>query len=98
MTPKIYAFINSQLEDGSAMANALAEDGTLLVQAIASSVGEALFKVGVGSDWYSDVYADHYPNGYEIEHVSAPLQDHAGLMAAYAKHCAFPCADLARPS
>lgn len=80
--PKIYAFVNGHWGGGDMVALAVAEDGTVLAQHVSSSPSWAQHDMGVTSDWKHDKYAEHYPDGFEIEWVDKP-KEHLGLMAAF---------------
>lgn len=82
---KIYCFSNT-LDGGDGQAYAMAEDGTVLAMHWCSHEGYVSGDLGVteGSrpDLY-DLYAKHYPNGYEMEFI--PVKDfesHEGLRKA----------------
>lgn len=83
--PKVYAFINGTFGSDDFTVFAIAEDGTLLASHMSSSHGWAKHDIGVTSDWKHDQYAEHYPDGYEVEWVDDP-RGHAGLMAAYERN------------
>jgi hypothetical protein len=65
---------------------ALAEDGTGLAGHICSSHDWAPHDMGIAPDgWKRDIYAAHYPQGFEMIWVDDPTPGkHAGLDAAYA--------------
>lgn len=81
---KIYAFVNG--EWGSDLVGvAIAEDGMVLAQHVSSSESWVWHDLGVGSTRQHDHYAEHYPNGFEVEYVPMEQRDsHAGLQAALA--------------
>ena len=83
MKPKIYVLCNSCAPQWHA-AMAMAEDGTCLAAHVCSSHGFIPHDMGIDEDgWKRDLYAKHYPGGFEVEWVEKP-REHAGLMAAYA--------------
>ena len=83
--PRIYVLCNSCSEDWHE-AMALAEDGTYLAGHVCSSHGFIPHDMGIDPNgWKRDIYAQHYPDGFEVEWVESPRQ-HAGLMEAYRKN------------
>jgi len=84
--PKIYAFSNV-VGGGDGTALAMAEDGTVLGSHWCSSEYYVPHDLGVQEGSRPDrhiTYAEHYPDGYEMEFVpSARVRSHAGLMAAF---------------
>lgn len=94
--PKVYVFCNSCSHEWHEMM-AMAEDGTCLAGHICSIHGWAWHDMGIDRDgWKRDLYATHYPNGFDVEWVDNP-RDHAGLMAAYAKNQAKRSGELEVP-
>jgi hypothetical protein len=83
--PKIYCFSNAK-GGGDGPAYAMAEDGTVLGSHYCSNERYAVGDLGVTSGSRPDrhkTYANHYPNGYEMEFVYAKdINGHAGLQAA----------------
>jgi hypothetical protein len=71
--PKIYlmAFESNALGSGYS-GQAVAEDGTGICGHYSSSLHFAKHDMGLTSDWKHDLYAKHYPNGYELEWVDNP--------------------------
>lgn len=68
---KIFAFVNGMYPMGYVGA-AIAEDGTILpVSHCSSSVSRARRDMGADGHctWKHDVYAAHYPDGFEVEWV-----------------------------
>ncbi|MGA0595644.1 hypothetical protein [Enterovirga sp. CN4-39] len=69
--PKVYAFVNGSGPMGYFGA-AIAEDGTVLPAGHCSSA-PFWARHDMGADghctWKHDVYAAHYPNGFEVEWV-----------------------------
>lgn len=65
MKKKIFCFINSN-SLGWVIPVALAEDGHCLASHCSSSEGWAYSDIGMNSDRKHDVYAKHYPEGYEL--------------------------------
>lgn len=69
--PKIFAFINGG-SPGWYSGAAIAEDGTVLPAShVSSSPGWARHDMGANgqSEWKHDVYAAHYPDGFQVEWV-----------------------------
>jgi hypothetical protein len=91
--PKIYVFCNGCSRQWHSFV-ALAEDGTGLTGHICSHHGYAAHDMGVIPEseggWKHDIYAKHYPDGYEVEYVEvtskADADRHPGLVAAFAKN------------
>ncbi|NYS09352.1 hypothetical protein PBR31_00060 [Xanthomonas phage PBR31] len=87
MKPKIYAFSNV-VGGGDGPAYAMAEDGTVLGSHWCSNESYVLADLGVTEGARPDrhkTYAEHYPDGYEMEFVaSRDVPSHAGLQAAFA--------------
>jgi hypothetical protein len=88
--PKIFVFCNGCSPQWHSFV-ALAEDGTGLTGHICSSHGWAAHDMGVDEDgWKRDIYAKHYPDGFEVEYVEitckADVDKHPGLVAAFAKN------------
>ena len=84
--PKIFVFCNGCLPGWHSFA-AIAEDGAVLAGHVCSDHGWAHHDMGVNEDgWKRDLYAAHYPNGFEVEYVEvyskADVAAHAGLTAA----------------
>lgn len=86
-TPKIYVWCNNCAPEWHS-AIAMAEDGHVLAGHVCSSHGFIMHDMGVDEDgWKRDKYAEHYPDGFEVEYVdNARIREHAGAMAAYAKN------------
>lgn len=83
---KIYVFCNNRGCDGRGdwheMA-AYAEDGTYLAGHLCSHHGWAAHDMGIHPDgWKRDLYAAHYPDGFEVVWVQEPAT-HEGLQAAF---------------
>jgi hypothetical protein len=89
--PRIFAFVNGGIP-GLLHVVALAEDGSCLAGHGSSNVEWARHDIGIGSDWKHDLYAAHYPAGYEVEWVDDP-PSHPECAAAIAKANAGPLAD-----
>ena len=90
--PKIFVFCNSCSPQWHNFV-ALAEDGVGLAGHVCSNHGYAAHDMGVNEDgWKRDIYAQHYPNGFEVEYVEvnskADAEAHPGLRAAFAAHAA----------
>jgi hypothetical protein len=85
--PKIYAFSNV-VGGGDGIAYAMAEDGTILGSHWCSHEGYVPMDLGVTEGSRPDLhvkYAEHYPNGYEMEFVPASqARTHEGLTDAFA--------------
>jgi len=90
--PTIFCFINGPKGPGDVLVSALAEDGTFLAEHLSSSVDWAKRDIGflpmagqASPTRKHDLYAAHYPDGYELEWVDEP-KSHARLNCAYSKH------------
>jgi hypothetical protein len=95
--PRIYCFINGGKGTDMVRAMAMAEDGTCLVQHLSSNDDFAQLDSGFAeapaltlapAAWGPNLvtrerFAEHYPDGYDLEWVDDP-RSHAGLLAAYA--------------
>jgi hypothetical protein len=85
--PKIFCFSNVQ-GGGDGIAYAMAEDGTVLGSHLCSHERFVPEDLGVKKGKRPDrhkTYAEHYPDGYEMEFVpAAEVATHKGLSAAYA--------------
>lgn len=83
--PKIYVFSNV-VGGGDGIALAMAEDGTVLGSHWCSCEAYAPGDLGVTPASRPDrhkTYAEHYPDGYEMEFVRASeVKSHPGLTAA----------------
>ncbi|MFM0044067.1 hypothetical protein [Paraburkholderia sediminicola] len=86
MKAKIYVFSNV-VGGGDGPAYAMAEDGTILGSHYCSHEGFAVGDLGVTPGSRPDrhvTYAEHYPDGYEMEFVrSSEIDAHVGLQAAF---------------
>jgi hypothetical protein len=86
MKPKIFCFSNVT-GGGDGIAYAMAEDGTILGSHWCSNEGYVPQDLGVTEGSRPDrhlTYAEHYPDGYEMEFVRASeVLAHAGLKAAF---------------
>lgn len=84
--PKIYCFSNVK-GGGDGIAYAMAEDGTVLGSHWCSSEFYVPYDLGVVDGYSSDRhehYAEHYPDGYEMEFVrAADVLSHEGLKEAF---------------
>ena len=83
---KIYVFCNG-CSPGWHNFLAIAEDGACLAGHVCSHHGYAAHDMGVDENgWKRDIYAKHYPDGYEVEYVEvsgkADIDAHAALTAA----------------
>lgn len=85
---KIYVFCNTKdCDKGSgdwhSMA-AVSEDGEWLAGHICSSHAWARHDMGIDEDgWKRNIYAEHYPDGFEVIGVeSDEIDTHEGLQAA----------------
>lgn len=107
MKPIIYCFINGPKGPGDVIVSALAEDGVFVAEHLSSSVDWAKRDIGFlpffGENTPTrkhDLYAAHYPEGYELEWVDEP-KAHAKLNCAYSKHLEnedpLPVDELAHP-
>jgi hypothetical protein len=85
MKSKIYVF--SAAGGGDGPCYAMAEDGTVLGSHYCSHEGFARHDLGVTEGSRPDrhkTYAAHYPDGYEMEFISARYLDaHEGFQAAF---------------
>ena len=80
--PKIFVWCN-RCEPEWHSASAMAEDGTALGGHICSSHSFIAHDMGINENgWKRDIYAEHYPDGFEVVWVEDP-KHHAGLDAAY---------------
>jgi hypothetical protein len=84
--PKIFCFSNVK-GGGDGVAYAMAEDGTVLGSHWCSHEGFVPHDLGVEEGSRPDrhkTYAEHYPDGYEMEFVRASdVTTHAGLIEAF---------------
>jgi len=84
MKPKIYCF--SAVGGGDGIAHALAEDGNVLGSHWCSHEGFVPHDLGVVDGSRPDrheSYKKHYPDGYDMEFVSADrLDEHEGVQKA----------------
>jgi hypothetical protein len=86
--PKIYVFCNNCSPEWHVF-TALSEDGVFLAGHVCSHHAYAPHDMGVAENgWKRDTYAKYYPDGFDVELVENP-KDHAGVMAAHAKHKAY---------
>lgn len=90
MKPKIFVFCNGCSPEWHPHC-AIAEDGAVLAQHLCSHHGWALHDMGVREDgWKRDLYAAHYPDGFEVVYVEvkskADFDASAELVAAFARH------------
>ena len=88
--PTIYVFCNG-CSPGWHNFVAVAEDGTGLAGHVCSDHGYADHDMGViETGWKRDIYAKHYPEGFDVEYVEvrsrADSERHPGLAAALAKN------------
>lgn len=83
--PKVFVFCSS-CAPGWHYAVAIAEDGTCLADHLCSHHGYIAHDMGISEEgWKRDLYAAHYPDGFDVEWVPNPRSgQHAGLDAAYA--------------
>lgn len=83
--PKIYAFVNGVGGFGY-IGSAIAEDGTVLAGHASSSAGWSRHDMGADghSTWKHDVYAKHYPDGFQVEWVD-DVKSHSVLWAIIEK-------------
>lgn len=82
---KIYVFAQATYDSGDVVGCALAEDGHALAGHFSSSYDWFRHDMGLTSEWKHNLYAEHYPDGYELEEVQDP-RNHIGFMAAYEKN------------
>lgn len=88
--PKIFVFCNGCSPQWHNFV-AIAEDGTGLTGHVCSHHGYAAHDMGVNENgWKRDIYAKHYPDGFEVEYCEvaskADLDAHPGLVAALDAH------------
>jgi hypothetical protein len=85
--PKIFVFCNQKGCRGQGQWHnmlALAEDGTGLAAHACSSHAWAFHDMGIHPDgWKRDLYAKHYPDGFDVVWVDDP-DTHEGFKAACA--------------
>lgn len=83
--PKIYVWCNSCAHEWHVFM-ALSEDGVALAGHVCSDHGFAYHDMGIDEDgWKRDVYAAHYPDGFEVELIEREsVMTHPGLAAALA--------------
>ena len=84
--PKIFVFCNSCEPQWHSMCG-IAEDGTVLAGHLCSAHGYAAHDMGVNEDgWKRDLYAQHYPDGFEVVYCelksAADIAKHTGLAVA----------------
>lgn len=86
--PKIYVFKNGSLGSSDGVYFAVAEDGECLASHVSSCDSWAMHDMGVDENgWKRDIYAKHYPNGFDVEFVeSDQMESHPGLLAAIEKN------------
>lgn len=88
--PKIYCFVNGGRGTDWQIVMAIAEDGNCLAGHVSSHKQWAKHDIGLTSDWNHDKYAEHYPDGYELEWIDNPkIGQHAGLDLAYERNQSF---------
>ena len=91
MTKKIYCF-SGMADGGDGIAYAMAEDGTVLGSHWCSNEYYIHHDLGVSTGSRPDrhvTYAEHFPEGYEMEFVAAKdIDDHEGLKVAFALNAA----------
>ena len=91
--PKIYCFSNAK-GGGDGIALAMADDGHVLGSHYCSHEGFVSQDLGVTEGTRADRhvhYAEHYPDGYEMEFVAAAdVASHPGVTAAYALNQKLP--------
>lgn len=82
----IYVFQNGMIGD-DLTGDALADDGVFLAGHISSSEAWLKHDMGVTSTRKHEIYAAHFPDGFEVVFVERDAvreRNHAGLEAAYA--------------
>ena len=83
--PKIFVFCNNCSDEWHKF-TALSEDGVFLAGHICSHHGYAPHDMGVqDGGWKRDIYAKHFPQGFDVVMVDNP-REHAELLAAYQRH------------
>lgn len=89
----IYVFCNGCHAQDWHNATALSDEGLFLGGHVCSDHGFIPGDMGAdgSKDWARkrDAYARAYPDGFEVVYVEGPVKEHAGIMAAHAKHKAF---------
>lgn len=87
--PKIFCFSNTVNGD-EGVAYAMAEDGTVLASHFCSSELYVPHDLGIINGCRPDrheAYKQHYPDGYELEFVSArDVASHPGISLAYERN------------
>lgn len=81
---KIYCLLSSD-NPGWMRVKALSEDGVVLAGHVSITKDFAKHDIGITSDWKHDIYAEAYPDGYELEWVDDP-GSHEGFINAYEKY------------
>jgi len=73
---KIYlACLPACLRDDDVVGFALAEDGFCLASHLSSSISFSKHDMGLTGNWKHDVYAEYYPNGFELVWIDSPETD-----------------------
>jgi hypothetical protein len=70
MKPKIYIFVSGMYGGDDYCMSAVAEDGECIAGHVSSSIEWGKRDMGLnGGTWKHDLYANKYPDGYELEWV-----------------------------
>ncbi len=90
MKPKIFVFCQG-CQPGWHYHTALAEDGTAIAGHVCSHHGFAMHDMGVDENgWKRDLYAKHYPDGFEVVYVelnnASKLADYPELAEAFRRN------------
>ena len=85
-SPKVFVWATpGATQFGGVAGHAIAEDGTGLAGHISSN--ESWAKLDMTSDYKKKDYAEHYPDGYEIEWIDYDdLEGHAAFNHAFRRH------------
>lgn len=82
MTSKIYVFGNERWGNDY-LGFAMAEDGSVLGSHLSSNEEWLASDLGATSDRNHEAYADHYPDGFEVEYIPFDnVEKHEGLIEA----------------
>lgn len=87
LRPKIFCFIlAAHMSVWGVISIALAEDGHVLTTHSSSTAEWAQHDMGITSDWKHDIYAEHYPAGYDLKWIEGPPADDPDVASAYSKY------------
>jgi len=89
MIPKIFVFCNS-CEPHWHCIQAMTEDGCFITGHLCSNHGFIRHDMGIDPDgWKRDIYATHYPDGYEVVFEETPQDPSPEFKAAYQRHTSY---------